>query len=575
MTEPYRNFRTAVYCTARDVLRMQDEAWRDGTLAAIEGSVHIDKVYLESFRSMETVDRAVLERTRDFFAGKGIATAGCITTSRETTPEWDFKSLCYSSDEDRRMLAEVSALTAELFDEIILDDFFFTNCTCERCVAGKGDRTWAEFRLDQMREVSENLVVGPAKKANPKVTVIVKYPNWYENFANAGYNLDLGSTVFDGAYTGTETRDATYSSQHLPPFLSFGIVRYYENIHPGRNGGGWVDPFQRRDLDRYGEQLRLTLLAKAREITLFCWGVLADWYTEFDNSPDHHHVAPTAGRELRVVDDLLGHLGTPTGLASYRPVHTSGEAFLHHHLGTAGIPTDMTPVFPDAGTVLLTEGAKADPDIVAKTQAHLQAGHTVVLTSGLLRVIEDEFQRVVPLQVTDRKAMVDTFTTFSDVYRSAERILLPEVAHPTNGASEVISALHGEASFPVLIRVLFGPGVLYVLTIPDTPTDLYELPREIGTALKRVLLRDQLAHVEGAAKIGLFLYDNDTLVINSFTPHPTEAVLVVHRVDAVVTDLVTGEAVPGTTAEVGTTAGGTTRVPLALYPGTFRAFRVG
>ena len=36
--------------------------------------------------------------------------------------------------------------TAGMFDEFLLDDFFFTACRCKDCIREKGDRTWVEFR---------------------------------------------------------------------------------------------------------------------------------------------------------------------------------------------------------------------------------------------------------------------------------------------------------------------------------------------------------------------------------------------------------------------------------------------
>ncbi len=314
--------------------------------------------------------------------------------------------------------------------------------------------------------------------------------------------------------------------------------------------------------------MRLTALAKAREITLFCWGVLADWFTEFDSSPDHHHLVDVAGREFAAIDPMLGLLGTPTGLTAYRPAHTTGEDYLHHHLGTIGIPVDMTPHFPDVGTVLLTAGAAADAGFVRRIEAHLRAGNHVVMTSGLLRALGDDLQALTSVYVSARTATVDTFTTFADVFRSADPITIPVLTYATNTASEVISALHGESGFPMLTRAFYGAGTLHVLTIPDDPTDLYNLPREIGTALKSVLLGDQLPHLECTPKVGLFLYDNDTLVINTFTDHPTQATLVVHRADAVVTDLVSGKVLASIAA------GEHVRVPLNLFPGTYRALRV-
>jgi len=52
-----------------------------------------------------------------------------------------------------------------------------------------------------MTEAAQNLVVGPAKKINPAVKVIVKYPNWYDHFQECGFNLESEPAIFDGLYT--------------------------------------------------------------------------------------------------------------------------------------------------------------------------------------------------------------------------------------------------------------------------------------------------------------------------------------------------------------------------------------
>jgi len=75
--------------------------------------------------------------------------------------------------------------------------------------------------------------------------------------------------MFDGVYTGTETRDPVLSNQHLQPYHGYSVFRYFENLKPGGNLGGWVDTGGMRYLDRYAEQLWITLFAKAPELTLF------------------------------------------------------------------------------------------------------------------------------------------------------------------------------------------------------------------------------------------------------------------------------------------------------------------
>ena len=123
------------------------------------------------------------------------------------------------------------------------------------------------FRTHLMDEVSRKLIMERIAAVNPKVKIIIKFPNWYEHFQAHGYDLDEEPNIFDGIYTGTETREPVINDQHLQPYESYEIIRYFDNIKPGGNGGGWVDTFD-RNLDRYAEQLWDTVFAKARDDAL-------------------------------------------------------------------------------------------------------------------------------------------------------------------------------------------------------------------------------------------------------------------------------------------------------------------
>ena len=76
--------------------------------------------------------------------------------------------------------------------------------------------------------------------------------------------------------TGTETRDPVHTDQHLPRYLSFSLLQYFEKLAPGRNGGGWFDPFECRFLDYYLEQAYLTAFGRARELMMFCFQALVN-----------------------------------------------------------------------------------------------------------------------------------------------------------------------------------------------------------------------------------------------------------------------------------------------------------
>ena len=214
----HTNFKVSVYVRAYEVQKMKDAEWLESSWKTISSQLDVDKIYLETHRDLLIVDDATIEKAKKFFLKQGLEVAGGITyTINERN---DFETFCYSDPEHRKMVKHIAEVTAKHFDEFLLDDFFFTSCKSEVEIAAKGDRTWTEYRLDLMNDAAKNLVIGPAKTVNPKVKVIIKYPNWYDHFQGLGFNLEDGPMLFDGIWTGTETRDPA-SAQHLQNYLSF------------------------------------------------------------------------------------------------------------------------------------------------------------------------------------------------------------------------------------------------------------------------------------------------------------------------------------------------------------------
>ena len=80
-----------------------------------------------------------------------------------------------------------------------------------------------------------------------------------------------------------------------------------------------------------------------------------------------------------------------------------------------GIPIDLRPEFPtNASLVLLTEGAKFDPDMVAKIKGQLRAGKSVVITSGLLHALQDKgLEDIAEIRCTDRKFLAHQYPAVS------------------------------------------------------------------------------------------------------------------------------------------------------------------
>jgi hypothetical protein len=552
----YKNFKVSVYTRSYEVQKMENPRWLDSTWLIISSQMKVDKIYLEVHRDMKIVDNKTLQSAKKFFESKGLEVAGGITY---TIDESNFlQTYCYSREEYRRKAKEVIEVAAANFDEVILDDFFFTNCKCESCVKGKGSKSWSEYRLELMTEASQNLILGPAKKVNPKVKVIIKYPNWYNHFQELGFNLDTEPKIFDGVYTGTETRDAVFSEQHLQPYLGYLVFRYYNNLAPGKNGGGWVDPGGMRFYDRYAEQLWLTIFAKAPEMTFFDYRQLINrvrkewtpaWINEkssFDYSTflplgESATIAKAGGHSLDIIDKIAGELGNPYGIKSYRPYHSTGEDFLENYLGMIGIPIDLVPEFPaDDQIILLTEQAKMDPKIVEKIEQRLLEGKDVLITSGLVNALQDRgLRKLVNLEYTSRKSLVSEFLLNRKIIKSTKPMIIPQIQYSTNDSWEMISGMDSGLGWPLLHAGNFANGKLYMLAIPENFADLYNLPAPVLNKIRETVCKPFGIELNGGSKVSLFLYDNNTFVVESFNDEPVEVEIVLTKKAKSVTDLST------------------------------------
>ncbi len=564
----YQHFRAAVYVRAYEVEKMKDPAWLRDTWAGVEKQVKVDKFYLETHRDLLVIDDATLQSAKKFFAAKGIATAAGIAYVRNERNL--FETFCYTKPDHRAKVREIIEVSARNFDEVILDDFFFTSCKCADCVRAKGDRSWAEYRMALLTEVSQRDIIAAARAVNPRVKLTIKYPNWYEHFHGMGYNLEVQPKLFDFIYTGTETRDSVYNHQHLQPYQSYQQIRYFENIAPGRNGGGWVDTANRLVADRYAEQLWLTLFAKAPEIMLFALHELIEPLRPEDRAPwqgqgtsfDYDAIAKpvdglkettlarVAGASLELADRYLGKLGRPVGIASYRPYHSSSdEDFLHNYLGGVGLPIDLHPEFPaDAPLVLLTAGAAHDPDIISKIQKRLVAGGDVIVTSGFVRATQERFRRdLADITYTDHKALTREFWGYGIGKNKFERdILIPELRYNTNDSWELIASMTHGLGYPLFHYVPYGEGRLYVLTVPENFGDLYELPAPVLDAIRQTASKSLFARLQGPSKLALLLYDNRTALVQSFRDEATDFRLVTDSSITTLRNEITGEEIQGT-----------------------------
>jgi len=566
----YTNFSVAVYIPINVVQSFDNPQKLQAEWDCISRQLKVDTVYIEVQRDRRLLTDEQAERTKKFFLDHGVKVAGGMALSAGSIGG-QFQSFCYTDSQDRAFIKSAAELAAKHFDEVIQDDFFFITTKTDSDIAAKGDKSWSQFRMELTDDAAENLIVKPAKAVNPKVKMVVKYPNWYEHFQGAGFDLEHGPKFFDGIYTGTETRDPVMTDQHLQQYESFQIIRYFENIAPGRNGGGWVDTYNLRYVDRYAEQIWDTMFAKAREFTCFEWSGLtrpfeigdrAAWenlatslnLSEATNGVSAPTWARIAGYSLERADKVVGQLGNPIGIASYKPFHSSGEDFLHNYLGMIGIPIDLRPEFPtNANLVLLTECAKFDPDIVAKIKTQLRAGKSVVITSGLLHALQGKgIEDIAEIRWTDRKFRAHEYAggfgagTFSTLDGGTNAVVLfPEIDFLTNDSWSLVRAEANGNGFPLLLLNRYSKGILYVWTMPDNFNDLYALPAEVTTAIKNFVMRGFPVRLDGPAQAALFAYDNGTFIVENYAAAAVDVKISTLENSTKLKNLVTGEVLEG------------------------------
>ena len=541
----YRNFKLVYYFVAAGTARANREQL-EKEIAFFEKYLRPDKVYLEPFRSGVMAGEDQVALCREVFEQHGVEVAGGLTTTIPTPEGGEakqrlFDTFCYNDTAMTDRLKEVCDFLGRHFNEFIIDDFFFTNCTCDTCrrerdlfnrAHGIADGSWKAYRLALMEKVSRDCIIAPAKAANPDCRITIKYPNWAESYQETGYNPAEQRKLFDRIYTGTEARDTVTTDQHLPRYLSYSLMTYFENMWPGHNGGGWFDPFDFHLTEQYLEQAYLTAFSKPKELMMFCFQALAD-------SP----YIPPLGYHLDKLDAVLDHCGTPVGTVCYLPDNSQGEDNVQDFLGMCGLPVVCSPYWPEsAPSILLTRAAACDPEIVERLEAYVAGGGKALVTSGFLEdTMNRGIQRMTSIRFTGRRIRGRQYRiegieqpqpslTFP---RGTEEIGIPVCEFRNNSAWALVKVGDTEESFGVLLRDTYGKGQMLTLAVPDSFPDLYKVPAEALTRLRSEFPAAGV-YLECGSGTSLFAYDNDAFIVYPYATGTSQpAILRIH---------VTGEA---------------------------------
>lgn len=540
--EKYKNFKVAGYVYAYYLKDATDEEIQRG-IDYFKKYIPLNKVYIENHRGVVDIKPERMREVKEIFEKNGIEASGGITSTQLVDgirkPSY-YDTFCYTDPRHRQEYLRIVRELAGVFDEIILDDFFFTACRCEMCIAAKGKMSWKNYRLGLMEEFSKE-IVDLAKSVNPKMNFIIKYPNWYEAYQETGYNPGKQKDIFDMIYSGTETRNSCYSAQHLQRYESYSIIRLLENTAPGKNGGGWIDQGGSSDnMSRWLEQANLTMLAKARELMLFNFAVLVD-------SPS----LPPLGQELYRIDELVGKADNPVGVAAYEPYDADGEDQVYNYMGQCGVNVEPSPYFNDkAPTVLLTQSSACDPDVMEKLEKYVREGGNAIVTIGFVHETYDKgIKDMTSVRLTHRHVLSDEFMIDNANYNAVsvakadEKILFEIIDYKTNATHSDITILGGEDNFPMMTEDNYGKGRLFILNLPENFADMYKLPAKVWGAVNKHMSMGQKVYLEAKPQINLFAYDNNVYGIQCYGQAPVNGRIIVREECSGIRNIETGEVI--------------------------------
>ncbi len=373
----------SIYITAHAVKDLlSDEAGKREAISIFRLN-GITKAYIEVYRGGLVLDKNLLQEVRDFFEHMQIEVVGGIATvpggnfgvRQEAQLGW----FNWQNPKTQADLMEVMKMSAEVFDQFIIDDFLCTADTSMESEVAKGDRTWSQYRRDLLTELSESVFIAPARAVNPDIQMIIKYPQWYDRFHLFGYDVPRENALFDRVYVGTESRGQyTQRFGFVQPYESFISYKWMQSLAGEKMSGAWFDHGDCDEND-FIEQAWQSVLAGARELIFFN-------YFDFVNGHRGHHLMR---RQFSQLADLAEKLATDpvTGVMAYKPANSPahGDLYIMDFMGMLGIPLIPVSQYPeDARVVFLPTQAAADHEILFKIENSLADQATVIFTTGFL-----------------------------------------------------------------------------------------------------------------------------------------------------------------------------------------------
>jgi hypothetical protein len=454
--------RFGVYVTAGNVAPLLEDNGRDALALLHEHALRF--VVLEVYRGGTAVPPATLAAARDLLQVHGYEVWGGIAT----VPGGDFGVhqkgplgwFNYQAKKTQDDLAMLMREVAPVFDRFVVDDFLCTGDVSDESKDARGDRSWADYRRALMVDVARDVLIGPAKEANPGITMCVKFPQWYDLFHRFGYDVEYMPEVFDLVWLGTETRGRTTQRfGFIQPYLGFVNYRWMRSLAGEKLTAAWFDHGD-CDATDFVDQAYQTVLGGAKEIVIFNYG---------DVRGAHPGGAALLAERSRL--EALSRAVDPdhhAGVMCYKPPHSEagGDLYLMDFLGMLGIPLVPTGHFPeDARVLVLLTQSAADPDIAAKVRAAAPKLDAIVMTAGFLAAVRDDTLH----------ALAGVSADFEAVPLSASELLVEGARVPFDPGLELAGRLNPAGAVPLLEAVAAGEPAPYLTRHETDGTPVFVL----------------------------------------------------------------------------------------------------
>jgi len=492
--------------------------------------VGVEKVYLDVSRGRHA-DEEGLARARDVLHEFGFQVSGGLTPvagedfGERSSEGWWF--LCYSSPKTAADVERAARVAARLFDELLVDDLMATDCTCARCEERREGRSWAEFRQRLMACFAKKHIVEAARAEHPEMRVIIKYPQWYDNFHNWGYDVFKHPHNFDGLWVGTETRDREV--EYVEPYQAFANYRWLVSVagDETRVGGGWFDQIN-CDPPTYLEQAYQTVLAGAPEIALFT--PTADYLAPDNPMMEAFRLELPRLRELAAALSGRCH----EGIVAYKPRGSDpgDEAYLFDVLGALGLP--MAPsaeIGEEARCVVLPVQAAHDRESPKRLRRLVERGATVLLTAGFLSRTANAPEVLALAGVQAPQPVCEwafEFEAEGKTCRGEGYVPFRWELRPSD-AQVLASAQTDSRSFPILtekqfdngarVLVLAAKGAEYrrehPLVVPE-PLEFVRLANPVVQVLRNRLLAPLGLKFWGPNRVGIYPFSGGLWAIANF-----------------------------------------------------------